>query len=176
MPYYIFVQDYGPKVNFKRKKLKMEVFSGLPSFSRTLYDRMRSLDCLQDFVPIEQCNLEYDPDRGSAIDPHFDDFWLWGERLVTLNLKSDSVLYMTSDYEPGVEVHVPLIRRSLLVLYGDARHKWKHGIQREDIKGTRIAITYRELSQEFQSGGARETDGEDLVRTALSFTGTAVGS
>ncbi|KAK3084792.1 hypothetical protein FSP39_019116, partial [Pinctada imbricata] len=169
-------QDYGPKVNFKRKKLKTCVFTGLPEFSKPLYDRMKILDILCDFVPVEQCNLEYSPDRGSAIDPHYDDFWLWGERLVTLNLKSDSVLCMTKDDLPGVEVYVPLYQRSLLVVYGPARHEWKHGIHREDINSTRIAITYRELSEEFQVGGTREKDGQELIDLALTFCGKAVGS
>lgn len=33
---------------------------------------------LEDFRPVEQCNLDYSPERGSAIDPHLDDAWLWG--------------------------------------------------------------------------------------------------
>jgi len=41
---------------------------------------------------VELCNLNYSPHLGSCIDPHFDDSWLWGERLVTLNLKGSTVL------------------------------------------------------------------------------------
>ena len=29
----------------------------------------------QDFEPVEQCHLDYRPDRGAAIDMHFDDSW-----------------------------------------------------------------------------------------------------
>jgi alkylated DNA repair protein alkB family protein 4 len=79
--------------------------------------------------------------RGSSIEPHFDDFWLWGERLVTLNLQSDSVLCFTNENQPGIEIHVPMFRRSLLIVYGPARHLWKHAIHRSDILNKRLAIT-----------------------------------
>ncbi|KAJ8312918.1 hypothetical protein KUTeg_010291 [Tegillarca granosa] len=169
-------QDYGPKVNFKRKKLKCDVFTGLPDFSHSLYKRMNDYPVLKDFIPVEQCNLEYTQERGSAIDPHFDDFWLWGERLVTLNLLSDSVLCMTKDDSPDIEIHVPLTRRSLIVVYGPARNIWKHGIHRNDITQTRLAITFRELSSEFQSQGPSAKLGQDLMDIALSFKGVAVGN
>ncbi|KAI5127937.1 Alpha-Ketoglutarate-Dependent Dioxygenase Alkb 4 [Manis pentadactyla] len=74
-------QDYGPKVNFRKQKLKTTGFTGLPSFSREVVQRMGLYPVLEDFQPVEQCNLDYCPERGSAIDPHLDDTWLWGERL-----------------------------------------------------------------------------------------------
>ncbi|XP_060072680.1 alpha-ketoglutarate-dependent dioxygenase alkB homolog 4-like [Ylistrum balloti] len=168
-------QDYGPKVNFKKKKLKCDVFTGLPSFSELLYRRMKEVKELKDFTPVELCNLEYSPLRGSAIDPHFDDFWLWGERLVTLNLLSDTFLYFVKDGE-DMEVKVPLYQRSLIIVYGQARHIWKHGIHREDITEDRIAITLRELSDEFQKDDKLTDIGQKLKDVALSFQGQMVGS
>uniref|UniRef100_A0A0G4GB93 Fe2OG dioxygenase domain-containing protein n=1 Tax=Chromera velia CCMP2878 TaxID=1169474 RepID=A0A0G4GB93_9ALVE len=147
-------QDYGPSVNFKKQKLKLGRFNGLPPFASLIlsklkkyeeqiqharpkgdqqscqtteptppdpFESLQNSDCqgahlprgprnaeqsiqptvsadpdaaqvLRDFCPVELCNLEYDPERGSAIDPHLDDSWLWGERLVTLNLLSDTFL------------------------------------------------------------------------------------
>jgi alkylated DNA repair protein alkB family protein 4 len=169
-------QDFGPKVNFKRKKVKTSTFSGLPPFSKALYKRMQKLDVLDKFIPVEQCHLEYTSERGSAIDPHFDDFWLWGERLVTVNLISDTILYFICDEHINIEVHVPMKRRSLLVVHGEARSKWKHAIHREHINDTRLAVTLRELSKEFSSGGARCEEGKQLLDIALTFNGQAVGS
>ena len=136
---------------------------------------MKQLPCLQDFLPVELCNLDYHPERGSAIDPHFDDFWVWGERLVTLNLLSDTYLTFTNDDVPSVEVAVPLIRRSLIVVYGPARKEWKHSIKRGDIKERRLATTLRELTPEFLEGGPNESAGKNLLDVALSFSGVAVG-
>ncbi|XP_041349728.1 alpha-ketoglutarate-dependent dioxygenase alkB homolog 4-like [Gigantopelta aegis] len=169
-------QDYGPKVNFKKQKVKTEVFSGLPQFSQFIYERMTSISALARFAPVELCNLEYDASRGASIDPHFDDFWLWGERLVTVNLLSDSILCFTRDDKPDVEIHVLMPRRSLIVVAGEARYRWKHGIHRSDINGRRIAMTFRELSNEFKDGGTKEQFGKQLVDLALTFGGRAVGS
>jgi len=163
-------QDYGPKVNFKKKKLSVQNFSGLPSYSQLLVDRFLSYDCLQSFVPVELCNLEYLPERGSSIDPHLDDSWLWGERLVTLNLLSDVFMTFNDDCRhPGVVVRVCLPRRSVVVISGTARNVWKHAIRREDIRARRIAMTFRELSSEFCAGGSNEKTGNDLVKIASSY-------
>ncbi|XP_068021436.1 alpha-ketoglutarate-dependent dioxygenase alkB homolog 4 [Melanerpes formicivorus] len=97
-------QDYGPKVNFKKQRLKAGSFSGLPSFSKKIVAQMEACPVLGDFLPVEQCNLDYRPERGSAIDPHFDDCWLWGERLVSLNLLSPTVLSMSRDSEDSIQL------------------------------------------------------------------------
>ncbi|XP_040194343.1 alpha-ketoglutarate-dependent dioxygenase alkB homolog 4 isoform X2 [Rana temporaria] len=89
-------QDFGPKVNFKKQKVKFGSFTGLPDFSKVLWERMKTHAVLEGFLPVEQCNLDYNSDRGSAIDSHYDDSWLWGERLVSLNLLSDTVLTMSN--------------------------------------------------------------------------------
>ncbi|XP_073421740.1 alpha-ketoglutarate-dependent dioxygenase alkB homolog 4 [Dendrobates tinctorius] len=218
-------QDFGPKVNFKKQKIKVANFNGLPSFSKILWERMKNNSVLKGFLPVEQCNLDYNSDRGSAIDPHFDDSWLWGERLVSLNLLTDTVLTMTSSsvdnlllistldqhseqngscLQPGiyrdvvnlqsdlraceavrtsksalvpysdVKVAIHLPRRSLVVLYGDARYNWMHAIHREHIKQRRVCSTFRELSAEFSAGGKEESQGQMLLDIALGFEGKSV--
>lgn len=158
-------------MNFKKRKLKQDNFTGLPQFSKVLVERMWSMvPLLSDFHPVELCNLEYTPDRGSSIDPHFDDFWVWGEHLVTLNLLSESSLTF-SDSEYCTEVAVPMPRRSLIIVRGPARYKWKHAIKRQDIVSRRIAVTLRELAQEFCEGGNSYSIGSELIKTALSFQG-----
>uniref|UniRef100_A0A7M4EDV6 AlkB homolog 4, lysine demethylase n=1 Tax=Crocodylus porosus TaxID=8502 RepID=A0A7M4EDV6_CROPO len=177
-------QDYGPKVNFKKQKLRAGCFVGLPSFSQDIVKRMKAHPILEGFLPVEQCNLDYLPERGSAIDPHLDDWWLWGERLVSLNLLSKTVLSMSCDSENSIQlflvpckevtvaVHLP--RRSLVVLYGAARYKWKHAIHRKHIEHRRVCITFRELSTEFSLGGKHENLGKELLDIALSFQGKPV--
>ncbi|XP_061460568.1 alpha-ketoglutarate-dependent dioxygenase alkB homolog 4 isoform X2 [Rhineura floridana] len=225
-------QDYGPKVNFKKHKLKAGSFSGLPSFSQEIVARMRSHSMLKDFSPIEQCNLDYGPERGSAIDPHWDDWWLWGERLVSLNLLSATVLSMSCDLEDCLQLFPPFLqerkltqssvspaasqehqpkdptsvgglgntteggtafssptrsvpskevtvaihlpRRSLVVLYGPARYRWKHAIYRNHVNSRRVCITFRELSAEFSRGGEQEELGKKLLKMALTYQGIPV--
>jgi alkylated DNA repair protein alkB family protein 4 len=169
-----FKQDYGPKVNFKKKKLKLQTFTGLPSYSKLLINRLNSIknEILKDFSPIELCNLLYKHERGASIDPHFDDFWLWGERLVTINLLSDTFLTLTRILENvKIEILIPLKRFSLIVLYSDARYKWMHEIKRNHINNTRVAITLRELTEEFKC----DPSGKYLENMAFSFKGVSVG-
>lgn len=136
---------------------------------------------LAGFQPVEQCNLDYNPQRGSAIDPHLDDSWLWGERLVTINMLSDTTLTMSLaqglpelGLEEEVQVAVIVPRRSLVVLYGEARHKWLHAIRREHIGARRVCSTYRELSAEFLPGGQQAELGAQLLHIALRFQGTPI--
>lgn len=124
---------------------------------------------------MEVCHLEYSREKGSSIDPHIDDNWLWGERLVTLSLCSASVLSLSNDSLPGVMVQIPMPACSLLVLQGSARHKWQHAIRRADIDDVRLAITFRELSTEFTQG--KQTNiGRVILEIASTFNGTPLYS
>lgn len=167
-------QDFGPQVNFKKRKVKYGKFTGLPSYSRLLYERMKKV--LDNFEPVEMCNLDYSSERGSHIDPHIDDQWIWGERLVTVNLLSDSILTFCNTEVPGIFVRVPLPRRGLVLVKDDARHKWKHLVDPRDIHGRRMAMTFRELTPEFMPGGERADEGAKLLEVALSFSGVPVGT
>lgn len=87
-------------MNFKKKRISLKYFTGLPDYSRflveRLHQRMRASGCeFKDFFPVELCNLEYLPERGASIVPHLDDSWLWGERLVLLNLASETKMTFT---------------------------------------------------------------------------------
>lgn len=88
-------QNFGPKCNFKKRKLKPGGFNGFPNFTRFVQEKFEAVSVLKGFQTIEQCSLEYNPERGASIDPHIDDCWIWGERIVTVNLLADSVLTMT---------------------------------------------------------------------------------
>ncbi|XP_054162870.1 DNA N6-methyl adenine demethylase-like [Oppia nitens] len=155
-------QDFGPKVNFKKQKVRINQFTGLPHFDVELMSQMKQSvtdkTVLNDFVAVEVCHLEYCPENGSSIDMHFDDTWLWGPRLVTVNLLSPTVLTLSKPSYDNITtdqfvIRVDLPQRSLVVVSGDARYVYQHAIARQDITSRRIAITYRELSQEFLAGG-----------------------
>lgn len=73
----------------------MGSFGGFPAFSEFVQQRFREIPLLRTFQTIEQCSLEYDPTKGASIDPHIDDCWIWGERVVTVNCLSDSVLTLS---------------------------------------------------------------------------------
>ncbi|UXI21099.1 hypothetical protein NH340_JMT07042 [Sarcoptes scabiei] len=135
-------QDFGPKINFKKRLIKFNNFVGLPKLDFDILkiiknNRLREdidskkfesiglqtselcdRSILNNFKAVEICHLEYCPLRGSSIDPHFDDFWIWGERLVTINLQSTAIitLNLPDSYDHCIRIKCP--NRSLLVLYG----------------------------------------------------------
>lgn len=191
---FVNVQDYGPKVNFKKKKVQLGRFDGLPSFIESLVSRMTSqVEALAHFVPVELCCLDYSPERGAAIDPHMDDSWLWGEQLVTLNLISSTTLTFSTPTQSSttnanhtssnsdhtslstpmpVAIQVFLPRRSVVLVEGNARHHWEHSIQRSHVTSRRVAVTIRELTREFLPGGeSYETIGKSILETAASYSG-----
>jgi hypothetical protein len=166
-------QDFGPKVNFKKQKVKVGDFKGLPGYAISLFDQLKSkYSILKDFLPVELCNLDYDPKRGSSIVPHLDDDWIWGERLVTLNLLSPTKVILSpivslQDQSPNCEIWIELPARSLIVLTNEARYNWYHEIRREHIKSRRIAMTFREFTQPFlPQGQFYESIGKNILTIA----------
>ncbi|CAD5120999.1 DgyrCDS9543 [Dimorphilus gyrociliatus] len=159
-------QDFGPKVNFKKRKVKYLDFKGIPEFSRKIADKMQNIELLAEFSPVEVCNLEYVPERGSSIDPHVDDTWIWGNRLVTLNLLSDTILTLTHPEKKGIEILMPLPARSLTIIADEARYIWEHSIKISHIKNRRIAVTFRELGNDFLEEGNFEDIGRELLAIA----------
>lgn len=146
------LQNFGPKCNFKKRKLRLGVFDGFPKTTQFVQSKFEEIPLLRGFRTVEQCSLEYDPERGASIDPHIDDCWIWGERIVTVNILGDSVLTMTPyrgpvtrynldcvsnynsilekgirdntqiDIDDDVVVRLPMPARSLMILYGPARY------------------------------------------------------
>uniref|UniRef100_A0A1A9Z457 Uncharacterized protein n=1 Tax=Glossina pallidipes TaxID=7398 RepID=A0A1A9Z457_GLOPL len=97
-------QNFGPKTNFKRRKLRNGQFKGFPDFTAFIQHRFKEIKILDNFQTIEQCSLEYDPSKGASIDPHIDDCWIWGERVVTVNCLGNAVLTLTL-YEETKDLH-----------------------------------------------------------------------
>lgn len=160
-------QDYGPKVSFLKRKVSLGNFAGFPNFANSLFHRMQINypDLFNDFVPVEFCLLEYTPERGSYIRPHFDDKWIWGDRLITINLLSDTILRLTREFNiPPYEIAINMPARSLLVLKGEARYDWHHSINRYDIRARRIAMTWREFSTEI----VEEKEHHDFIEEVFS--------
>jgi alkylated DNA repair protein alkB family protein 4 len=78
--------------------------------------------------------LEYDEKRGSNIAPHIDDVWLWGERIVGINILSDTVMtFYKDDQDCTIEIELPFKRRGIYIISGASRFEWKHGIKPENI-------------------------------------------
>ena len=151
-------QDFGPKINFLKKKIKVDnSCRAVPPFLREILRRVsrsyadskdRTLSVLDGFNPIEMVALEYEQNRGSHIEPHLDDVWAWGPRIVGISLLSDShMLFIKKDNHGAEEVvKVSLPARSAYVMSGDSRYKWLHAISPSLVTSRRISLTFREMS------------------------------
>lgn len=170
-------QDFGIKINFKKQTIKTKYFTGMPLYAKQIIERFQSHRISKDFQPVELCNLDYHLDRGSHIDPHIDDVWIWGERLITVNLLSNTILSLIpNDKDSNKIIYVPIPRRWLIVLYGDARYEYKHSIQRQHIHDRRMAVTFRELTGKNDKFYEENKDlYERIVRIGKRFTGISVG-
>jgi alkylated DNA repair protein alkB family protein 4 len=77
------LQDYGPRVNFKARKVRMDRFLGMPDYADLILHRIEQIPALGGkYQPFELCNLEYEATRNSGIEMHQDDTWIWGNRLI----------------------------------------------------------------------------------------------
>ena len=101
--------------------------------------------------PFEQAIInEYLPGQGIA--PHIDRD-CFGPVVATVSLGSGVNMDFCCD-STGDEYVQPLVPRSLVLLYGDARFKWRHGIakRRSDtlngqktVRQRRVSITFRTI-------------------------------
>lgn len=142
-------QNFGPKCNFNKRKIQPGNFIGFPAFSKFVQEKFSSVKILQDFQTIEQCSLEYDPTRGASIDPHIDDCWVWGERIVTVNLLADSILSMTYNQKPSkYNLNLVSTYPSILDETGSLRHDKKEFVVQYNTKPwpiVRIPLPRRSL-------------------------------
>lgn len=123
--------------------MRIGAFDGFPVTTKFVQEKFNDVPLLKGFQTIEQCSLEYTPEKGASIDPHIDDCWIWGNRIVTANVLGNAVLTMipyrgpesrynlnfhkqfsSTDYEEPPEnivVRVPMPAGSLMVIHGPAR-------------------------------------------------------
>jgi DNA N6-methyl adenine demethylase len=188
-------KNHGPKVNFKKKKLAVGKFEGFPVVTKLVRNKFAQVELLKDFESIEECYLEYEITRGAHIEPHIDDCWIWGERIVTVNLIGDSVLTFTKhvplypqqynidlvdEYKnqlicplqkfiaDDIVVRIPMPERSILILYGPPRYQYEHAVLREDITTRRVAIAYREFTVPYLKSGQKYDQAQEIFKLCQS--------
>jgi DNA N6-methyl adenine demethylase len=168
-------QDFGPKINYKKRKVKF--IDGVENFP-TYYDRIlcnKINNYLPDFSTAEIGNLWYSPVLGSSIDPHIDDYWIWG-RIIGINFLSKTVMTFSKEFlletknnfnnenkqlddsnQPDnfmnkilFEINFPIDPEDAYIMTGSSRYLWKHSIKRKNILAERVVITLREYESEFK--------------------------
>jgi alkylated DNA repair dioxygenase AlkB len=143
------VQHYGYQYDYERRSIDRSLYLGdLPTWLTDLsaeFVEHRWLPKLSDQVIIN----EYMPGQGIA--PHVDCVPCFGEAIASLSLGSGC--QMDFIRAESKEKHSLFLEpRSLLVLTGDARHRWRHSIParkndqvagQSTPRGRRVSLTFR---------------------------------
>lgn len=91
--------------NNEYKKLKFKEFQfpyfseAKCSFYKLIQEKLNNLNFLADFKIAEIGNLYYEHSRGAHIEPHIDDSWIWGKRIIGINLLSDTKITFSLEIE-----------------------------------------------------------------------------
>lgn len=139
-------QHYGYKYDYTAKFIDPSYHLGdIPDWINELCYQLCSKSI---FIakPDQVIINEYTP--GQGIVSHIDCVPCFGGTICSLSLASGCIMDLTND--SGTKKAIYLERRSLLILQGDARYKWKHGIAaRKSDNGVkrqrRISLTFRKV-------------------------------
>jgi alkylated DNA repair dioxygenase AlkB len=144
------VQHYGYNYDYRKRSIDASMVMSMPEWARQLVARVTG-----DGYTLQQ------PDQlivneylaGQGISPHVDCEPCFGNVIVVISLGSD---YVMDFRHRESSVHAPLLlqSRSLMVMSGEARYEWTHGIaaRRQDViegrtikRGRRVSLTMRNV-------------------------------
>ncbi|KAF5225037.1 hypothetical protein ECC02_001971 [Trypanosoma cruzi] len=161
-------QDFGPRANFKKRKLNTSGIRGMPKQLESVMEKVKSFVrdiTSKEYHIVEVSALEYTSENSSSIDPHIDDTWVWGNRVGGLNLLEDTVMTFVNNEGTAVDVFLP--RGAFFLLSNGSRYDWLHGIRLENIKHRRISFTFREFSNDLDID-------REIIQNVIKITSTFV--
>ncbi len=141
------VQHYGYKYDYKSRAIDRSMFVGeLPPFAKAIALRLFQ-DGHMPGIPDQLIVNEYR--RGQGIAAHVDCVPCFDDTIVTISLGSVYDMHFKS-LETSVEKSATLELGSALILSGDARYSWTHGIRPRTTdngrpRGRRVSLTFRKV-------------------------------
>lgn len=152
-------QDYGPKINYKKRKVKSINLNQeiIPEYIKTyISNNLFNLkpDILSNYYIAGVGNLFYPKNQGAHIDPHIDDSWVWGRRIIGVNLLSETIMTFSIYVESTsslYEINIPIKNGEVYIMSDCSRYIWKHGIKKENIFQDRMVITIREFENNYKT-------------------------
>ena len=141
------IQYYG----FKHEDIdrsKLICVAPLPTFSTFVVKRIMEQGLMPE-EPGQLCVNEYRV--GEGLTPHIDKTLDYGEEVIGISLGSDTIFEFLGPKNEKVNILLP--RRSLYLMEGEVRYKWRHGIAAKKtdklkdgrilVRSTRVSLTYR---------------------------------
>lgn len=145
------VQHYGFKYDYRARKIDESFRIGkLPFWSELIVERMQEKKII-DFAPDQLIINNYE--IGEGISMHVDCEPCFTDTIISLSLFSDIVMDFKR-LNSNQKDNILLQRGSLLVISGDARYKYEHGIaqrkrdlfnERKRDRQRRISLTFRKV-------------------------------
>ncbi|KAG8584701.1 hypothetical protein GDO81_004726 [Engystomops pustulosus] len=119
------VKHYGYEFRYDNNNVDKDqpLPGGLPKFCNVLLDRCVAQGLIQN-MPDQLTVNQYEP--GQGIPPHIDTHSAFEDEIISLSLGSEIV--MDFRHPDGTCVPVMVPQRSLLVMSGESRYLWTHGI------------------------------------------------
>ena len=146
------VQHYGFKYNYKARKVDLNMRIGeLPEWLKKLSQMLHD-DKYMPEVADQVIINEYKP--GQGISSHIDCEPCFKDTIVSLSLGSGCIMGFTNKSDKTKRIPVWLAPKSLVVLSGEARYKWLHGIaarksdkwdSQEYERQRRVSLTFRKV-------------------------------
>ena len=142
------VQHYGHEFDYVTRKCGTIVTPQFPDFIKDLVSKKLALQPIPN-----QCTVnEYFP--GQGISSHIDTHSAFGEYIISLSLHGNTVMcFSDADCLEKGKKHLLLPRRSLLIMKGEARYKWQHGIsprKTDVLPNGSVAERVRRVSMTFR--------------------------
>lgn len=120
------VQHYGFKYDYKARKVNLDMRIGeLPEWLKKLSQKLHQDGHMPEVADQVIIN-EYEP--GQGISSHIDCEPCFKDTIVSLSLGSGCVMNFINKSDRTKKIPVWLAPRSLVVLSGEARYEWLHGI------------------------------------------------
>lgn len=145
------VQHYGYKYDYKKRSIDASMKIGeLPTWANKLASELKDKG-LMPYLPDQLIINEYLPGQGIA--PHIDCEPCFEDTIVSLSLGSQCVMQFINK-DKSQNYQLVLNQRSLLIISGEARYEWLHGIKgikSDTIQGIkmlrrrRISLTFRKI-------------------------------
>eukprot|EP00039_Didymoeca_costata_P000249 m.44807 g.44807 ORF g.44807 m.44807 type:complete len:342 (-) comp10146_c0_seq3:112-1137(-) len=157
------VQHFGYRFDYSQNDARAKSEADFPSFNDWLLPRIAVKKDTDSKHAYDGMKMKQWPDQltvniyepGGGIPPHVDSHSPFEESIASLSLGSDIVIEFWPIHvgkKGCVNVHLP--RRSLMIMNGEARYAWQHGIaaRKTDILNhavvnrlTRTSLTYRTI-------------------------------
>jgi alkylated DNA repair dioxygenase AlkB len=145
------VQHYGWKYDYKARRIDESMFlNNMPDWASKLSHRLHALGHIRD-LPDQLIVNEYLPGQGIA--NHVDCKPCFSDTVISISLGSNCVMDFIN-LDTKEKIAIVLYPRSLVVIKGDSRYKWSHGISSRKVdliegrpfeRTKRISLTFRKV-------------------------------